>query len=341
MKVGIEIPTCTSGMMHPVPFATVSEVVDTALEAEQLGYYDAGGNDHLSTMRFVRDAWANPPDYFEPLLTLAHIAAKTSVLWLTTGIMVLPMREPVLLAKQVATLDHLSGGRVILGVAVGGYRDEFEAVRPDLAGANRAALTRETIESLRVLLEQPRATYRGKYVHFEDVESFPKPVQAPLPIYSGGNVDGSIRRAAELCQGWLPAKIGPARLAEGRATLARYARAAGRDPATIAIALQSVVCLGDTSEQARETFLNSSFDLFRTSLKDTMTKGVDLDAYLEMNLVGTPDQVCEKVAAYQRAGLDHLTALLFVGNTVPEMREQIRRFARHVLPAFPETQAAA
>lgn len=96
------------------------------------------------------------------------------------------------------------------------------------------------------------------------------------------------------------------------------------------------MCLGPTPQQARETFLNSSFDLFRTSLKHSMTKGVDLDAYLDMNLVGTPDQVCEKVAAYQRAGLDHLAALLFVGNTVAEMREQIRQFARHVLPAFPD-----
>lgn len=336
MKIGIEIPTCTPGMMYPVPFATVSEVVDTALEAEQLGYYDAGGNDHLSTMRFVRNAWSNPPDYFEPLITLAHIAAKTSVLRLTTGIMVLPMREPVLLAKQVATLDQLSSGRVTLGVAVGGYRDEFEAVRPDLAGANRGEFAREIIESLRVLFEQRRATYRGRYVHFEDVESFPKPHQAPLPIYSGGNVDGSIRRAAELCQGWLPAKIAPDRLAEGRAALTRYARAVGRDPATIAVALQSVVCLGPTPERVRETFLNSSFDLFRTSLRNTMTKGVGLDEYLDINLIGTPDQVCEKIVAYQRAGLDHLTALLFVGNTIGEMREQMRQFARHVLPAFPD-----
>jgi probable F420-dependent oxidoreductase len=336
MRFGIEIPTCTSGMMHPVPFQTATDLVDIAVEAEQLGYHDAGGNDHLSTMRFVRDAWTEPPDYYEPLVTLSHVAARTSVLRLTTGILVAAMRDPILLAKQVATLDQLSGGRVTLGVAVGGYRDEFETVRPELAGANRARLTGETIAALRTLFTERHATCRGEYVRFEDVESFPKPVQDPLPIYSGGNVDGSIRRAAELCQGWLPAKLGPDQIRAGRAALDRYARAAGRDPGDITTALQSVVCLGDTAEAARETFLASSFDLFRTSLKDTMTKGVDLDTYLDRNLVGTPDQVCEKVAAYQRAGVEHLTALLFVGNTVAEMRDQIRLFARHVLPAFPD-----
>jgi alkanesulfonate monooxygenase SsuD/methylene tetrahydromethanopterin reductase-like flavin-dependent oxidoreductase (luciferase family) len=124
------------------------------------------------------------------------------------------------------------------------------------------------------------------------------------------------------------------------AKVVEYARAVGRDPSTITTALQSVVCLGDTPEQARETFLNSSFDLFRTSVATTMTKGVDLDAYLDTNLVGTPDQVCEKVAALAAAGCEHLTALLFVGNTVEEMRDQIRAFARHVLPAFPEETGA-
>jgi probable F420-dependent oxidoreductase len=336
MKFGIELPTCTAGMMHPVPFATVTDIVDTAIEAEQLGYHDVGGNDHLSTMQFVRKAWSNPPDYFEPLITLANVAARTSTLRLITGIMVLPMREPVLLAKQVATLDQLSNGRVTLGIAVGGYRDEFEAVRPDAIGDNRAEITRETIEAVRILWDRPRASYRGKHVHFEDVESYPKPVQQPLPIYSGGNVDGSLRRAAELCDGWLPAKVGPAAIAKGRAKINAYANSCGRDPRTIVTALQSVVCLGETAEQARDIFLNSSFDLFRKSLQDTMTKGIDIDAYLEMNLIGSPDQVCDEVAAYQQAGLDHLTALLFVGNTVSEMQDQIRLFARHVLPNFPD-----
>lgn len=339
MKFGVEIPTCTAGMMHPVPFATINEVVDTAIEAEQLGYYDAGGNDHLSTMQFVRDAWQSPPDYFEPLMTLASIAARTSVIRLTTGIMVLPMRQPILLAKQVATLDQLSNGRVMLGVAVGGYRDEFETVMPHLKGANRAKLTKEVIEALRVIFEEPISQYHGEYVNFDNVESYPKPVQTPLPIYSGGNVDGSIRRAAQLCQGWLPAKMGPDKFREGKEKLDAYAREAGRDPSTIATALQSIVCLGRTKEEARETFLNSSFDLFRKSLEKTMMKGVDVDEYIDINLIGTPDEVCAKIEAYQKAGLGHLSALLFVGNTTDEMRTQIRDFARHVMPAFPETAA--
>lgn len=335
MKFGIELPTATSGMMHPVPFAAPHELADLAVEAEQLGYHDAGGNDHLSTMDFIRRAWPDPPDFYEPLIVLAQVAARTSVLRLTTGIMVLTLRDPVLLAKQVATLDRLSGGRVTLGVAVGGYRDEFEAVAPDLRHADRARLARERIEALRLLWTERTASYHGEYVRFENVESFPKPLQAPLPVYSGGNADGSLRRAAELCDGWLPAKMSPQGIAAGRAKLAEYARAAGRDPGAITTALQSVVCLGATREAALETFRNSSFDLFRKSLAKTMTKGVDQDAYFDLNLIGTPDEVCEKVAAYAAAGVDHLTALLFVGNTVEEMRAQIRWFAAEVLASFP------
>ena len=336
MRFGVEAPNCLAGMMYPVPFANAEDVIRVAVEAEQLGYYDVGVNDHLSTQKYVRDAWPEPPDYFEPLMTLSHVAAKTSVLRLTTGILVMPMRDPILLAKQVATLDHLSNGRVILGAAVGGYRDEFETVAPKLKDASRADLTREGIEALRVLFEERNSTYQGAYHQFENVETFPKPVQKPLPIYSGGNVDAVIQRAGELCEGWLPAKIGVQGIRAGKEKLDQYARAAGRDPSDISIALQSVVCLGDTDEQVRERFEASAFDLFRRSLAKTMMKDVSVDDYLDMNLIGTPDQVCAKVAALEEAGVDHLCALLFVGNTVDEMLHQIREFARHVLPAFPE-----
>jgi probable F420-dependent oxidoreductase len=336
MKFGVDVPTCLAGMAYPVPFATANDVVRIAVEAEQLGYHEVSGNDHLSTQRFVREAWAQPPDYFEPLMMLATIAAKTSVVRLGTGILVLLMRDTVLLAKQVATLDHISGGRVTLAVAAGGYRDEFESVVPDLANASRVDLMAEGIESLRVLFEQSRSTYEGKYRRFVAVESYPKPVQSPLPIFSGGNADGALRRAGEWCEGWLPAKIGPAEIAAGRSTVSTYARAMGRDPASITVGLQTVVCLADTAEEARKRLERSTFDLFRRSLKDTMMKGVDIDKYLADNLIGTPDQVCVKVAGFEEAGLDGFFATLFVANTVDEMLEQMRLFARYVLPAFPE-----
>ena len=79
MKFGVEIPTCTAGMMYPVPFATAQDVIRVAVEAEQLGYHDVGGNDHLSTQQYVRRAWASPPDYFEPLTVLANVAALGAI----------------------------------------------------------------------------------------------------------------------------------------------------------------------------------------------------------------------------------------------------------------------
>ena len=334
LRFGVDVPTCLAGMAYPVPFATADDVVRIAVEAEQLGFDEISGNDHLSTQRFVRDAWPAPPDYFEPLMMLATIAAKTSVVRLGTGILVLPMRDPVLLAKQVATLDQISGGRVTLAVAVGGYRDEFEAVTPGLAVANRSDLMIEGIEALRVLFEQPRSTYCGRYRRFVDVESYPKPVQSPLPIFSGGNAPGSLQRAGEWCEGWLPAKIGPAEIATGRQKIAAHARAAGRDPSVITIGLQSVVCIADTAEEAREKVEQSTFKLFRSSLSNTMMKDVGLDRYYADNLIGTPDEVCEKVAAFEQAGLESFNATLFVANTVDEMLDQMRLFARHVLPTF-------
>jgi alkanesulfonate monooxygenase SsuD/methylene tetrahydromethanopterin reductase-like flavin-dependent oxidoreductase (luciferase family) len=158
----------------------------------------------------------------------------------------------------------------------------------------------------------------------------------PLPIFSGGNGKGALQRAGERCEGWLPAKIGPAEIATGRAKVSAYARAAGRDPAGITIGLQSVVCIADTTQEARERVERSTFDLFRRSLKDTMMKDTGLDKYMADNLIGTPDEVCAKVRAFEEAGLDGFFATLFVANTVDEMLEQMRLFARYVIPAFPE-----
>ena len=331
MKFGVGLPTCTTGMMYPVPFATPEDILRVAVESEQLGYYEVAGNDHINTQRYVRETFADPPDFFEPLITYAYCAARTSTLRFVTGVIVLPMRHPVLLAKQVATLDRFSGGRVILGVGVGAYREELETAYPELADAPRASLMREGIHVLRLLFEERRASYGGKYYRFQDLEMYPKPVQRPLPIYSAGNAEGSIRRAAELCQGWLPAGIGPDRIQAGKAKLEEYARAAGRDPADIAIAPQLIVCLGRTAEQARYTFEHSQLYHHLVSLQSSTLRGVSIDSYLDVNLVGTPEAVCRKVEALEAAGVSHLCGLYFVGNTVDEMMQQVSDFAHEVV----------
>ena len=333
MKFGIGLPTCTEGMMYPVPFAGPADLARVAVEAERLGYYAVMGNDHLTTQRYVRESFPDPPAFYEPLVTSAYCAAQTSTIRFMTGVIVMPVHEPVMLAKQAATLDQLSGGRLMLGIGVGAYREEFEAVRPALKGAVRGDMVEEGMAALRLLFTERRATFAGRHYAFTDVEMYPKPLQQPLPMFSAGNAEGSIRRAAQLCEGWLPAAVGPERIAEGRQRLYRHARAAGRDPAALSIALQLVVCIGRSAAQAREAFMGSQLYAHLASLGGSTLKDVDTSAYERINLIGTPDSIRRQVAAYAEAGVDHLAGLLFVGNTVDEMIAQMRLFAETVVNA--------
>lgn len=339
MKFGVGLPTCTEGMMYPVPFARPEDLLRVTLEAERLGYYAVMGNDHLTTQQYVRRTYPDPPNFYEPLITYAYCAARTERIRFMTGVIVMPVREPVLLAKQVATLDQLSGGRVILGLGIGAYREEFEATHPGLRQAVRGQMVQEGIQALRLLFTERRASFAGRSFAFEDVEMYPKPVQDRLPIFSSGNAEGSIRRAAELCEGWLPAGVGPDQIASGRDKLYAYARAAGRDPDRISIAPQLVVSIGHTAEEARDAFLRSQLYEHLVSLQQSTLKGIDTSAYEAVNLIGTPDELCRRVERYAQAGVDHLAGLLFVGNTIAEMLTQIRLFAEAVVTAFPENVA--
>jgi probable F420-dependent oxidoreductase len=340
MKFGVGLPTCTAGMLYPVPFASAQDIVRVAVEAEQLGYYEVAGNDHFTTQRYVRETFADPPDFFDPLITYAYCAAKTSVLRLMTGIIVVPMRHPVVLAKQLATLDRFSDGRLLVGAGIGAYREEFESAFPDLASVRRGDLMRESLVALRLLFEERRASFDGEHIRFSDVEMYPKPVQNPLPIYSAGNADGAIRRAAELCEGWLPAALSLEGIAAGKEKLESWARAAGRDPSEIVIAPQLIVCVGESSDEARNIFKRSQVYHHLISLQQSTLKGVDIDEFVTANLLGTPDDISRQIEQLEELGVTHLCGLIFVGNTVDQMLDQIRMFARNVIPNFPDRLAS-
>ena len=333
MKFGVHIPTCIEGMMYPVPFARPADILPTALLCERLGFDSVWGNDHMTTQRYVQKEFPDPPNFFEPLMTFAYCASQTTRLTFATGIIVLPMRNMPVLAKQVATLDQLTGGRVILGVGTGAYREEYEALFPDARDARRGTIVDEGMQALRLLFTERRATYRGSIVHFEEVECYPKPVQSPMPIYAGGNHPEVRRRAGQWAQGWMPAVLSPEEIARGVEDVHRAAAAAGRDGAAIDIAPQFAVSIGRTHEEAVARFRASQLFKHLESLKRS-TLREQTGSFDSRNLIGSPAEIAERIRAYERVGVTTCSGMLFVANSVAEMHEAIELFGREVLPNF-------
>lgn len=332
VEFSVSLPSCTEGLCYPIPFASREVIEQMARHAEALGYDGAFANDHLSTQRYVGERFDTPPNYYDPFISLSFAAAATEKIRLGTAITVLPMREPTVLAKQVMTLDQFSGGRLILGVGLGAYREEFESVNPRLAqDANRGEMVTEGIEALQTLFSQRRATYEGKYWAFKDVEMYPKPYQEPLPIWVGGNSRAGAQRAGRLGQGWLSAVMPPAQIREFVTIIHEAAEEAGRDPQQITIAPQFIAHLGKTDEEARATFRQSGMYHHILSLKQSTLKDQDLSRVEEYNLIGTPDTILEKINQFTEAGVTHFCSLVFSTSTVEETLDQMQWFAEEVM----------
>jgi len=333
LRFGVHIPTCIEGMMYPVPFARPEDILPTAQLAERVGFDSVWGNDHMTTQRYVQREWPEPPNFYEPLVTFTWVAARTERIRLASVIILLPMRTMPVLAKQVATLDQLSGGRVILGVGTGAYREEYEALYPDARDAKRGEIVDEGMRALRLLFTERKASFRGRHVRFQDVECFPKPRQSPLPMYAGGNHPEVRRRAGEYGEGWMPAVLAPEEIARGVEDVHRAAARAGRDGARIDIAPQFACSIGRTHEEAVKRFHASQLYKHLESLKRS-TLREQTGGFEQRNLIGSPGEICERIRVYQQAGVTTLSGLLFVANTVPEMQEAIDLFGREVIPNF-------
>ncbi|MEE8599949.1 LLM class flavin-dependent oxidoreductase [Euzebya tangerina] len=334
VRFGPAVPTATEGMMYPVPYATPAEAVEIAVRAEALGFESIWANDHLSTQAYVRAEFDDPPRFLDPLGYLAFVGARTTHLRLATCILVLPFRHPVVAAKQLATIDQLSGGRLVVGVGIGAYREEFESLRPDVK-LHRGDYAEEAIQSLQQLFTERRAGFEGEYITFDDVESFPKPLQTPLPILSGGNGAGSKDRAARLGHGWLPACLSPREVADGVATIHETAATVGRRlPEDFEVAVQLGVSMADTQEEAEARFRASQVYAHLESLSGTTLKGQQDGSLFGRNLIGTPGQILEQIEAYRESGVDTFAGLLFACDTVEETLDAMQRFSDHVVAEY-------
>ncbi|MGP0030262.1 MAG: LLM class F420-dependent oxidoreductase [Acidimicrobiales bacterium] len=183
-----------------------------------------------------RIAVPSDSDWLDPLVTLSFVAAVTSRIRVATGILLLPQHNPVVVAKQAASLDVVSQGRFVLGIGIGWSAEEFAALGVPFPGRGRRA--REFVEVLRTLWRDDVATYEGEFVRFHEVRSYPKPVRdRRVPVFVGGNSDAALGRVAAYGDGWYGFNLSTDELPGRLSALRSRCRDAGRDPASLEIAV--------------------------------------------------------------------------------------------------------
>jgi len=228
------------------PGARTAVLAATAKAADDAGFATLWMGEHVVLFDRLASRYPYAPDgafpvagdveWMDPLVSLAFAAALTSRIRLATGILLVPQRNPLILAKEIASLDRLSGGRVALGVGVGWMAEEFAAL--GVPFARRAARAREYVDVLRRLWRDDVASVHGEFVSFDAVRSAPKPARRAVPVLLGGESRAALARAAEYGDGWYGFNLGPDEAGERIAVLRELlaARARKRDGFEIVVA---------------------------------------------------------------------------------------------------------
>jgi probable F420-dependent oxidoreductase len=314
MKIGFNAPTAG-------PLSALDPLTHLCTGAEKLGFDYATFSDHVVIPTDISSPYPYSAtgefsnqgngERNEQLIELAFVAARTSRLRLVTSVMVIPHRPAVLAAKQLATIDVLSGGRVTLGIGAGWMKEEFEAIdAPPFA--QRGKVTDEYIAAFRELWTSDRPRFAGEYVKFDRITFAPKPAQkGGLPIWVGGESGPALRRTAKIGDAWYPIPTNPAfpldslkRFAAGAQKLASLTKEAGRDPGAVGITMR--------------------FQRFGDSVPDKAGDG-------ERRLFsGTTADLASDIKALAAHGVGAID-MSFAGTTVPEILAEMKRFKSEVM----------
>lgn len=261
---------------------------------------------------------------FDAVTTMAALASRTSRVRIGSAILLLPLRPPAAVAKAVATLDIISGGRIMLGVGVGGeYPKEFEVCGVPVR--ERGGRTNEAIAVMRALWTQDSASYHGTYFRFSHVSMRPKPLQTGgPPIIIGGRSEAARQRAARLGDGYMPYLFTPKQLADSLHAIEEDARAAGRQLNNFQATLYQFIYVADAYDEA--------FRRANTCLSTNYHQPFDklIDRYC---VVGTPETCVARLRAYIDAGAQHII-LVPTTSGAADFVQQAQRLARDILPHF-------
>jgi len=276
----------------------IHSILKLGARAEELGFDSVWVSEHVFNVSYVYDRLGNKP-YYEPLAMLSYLAATTNRVGLGSSVLVLPYHNPIRLAKTAATLDVMSGGRLLLGVGVGVIEQELEAMGS--AMAERGAITDEAIAVMKELWTQEDPSFQGRYHSFSGMKFSPKPRQQPhIPFLIGGISRAAIRRAVRLGNGWHPTALPPEELSEGIRYLGERAQAAGRAVSEIPVSVSIPMDEGRTG----------SYSLGRE-----------------------PAEMLQKAHTYESLGVDRIVISTGTGDP-QEMASAMEMLAREVLPAF-------
>lgn len=287
MMFGLNLPSYSS-------LGNRDAIIAIAERAEDLGYSSLWTSDHILIPKTLPEPFGN---ILESFTTLSYLAARTERIRLCTGILVLPQRNPLLVAKQAATIHHLSGGRLTLGVGVGWIEQEYAYLRTDFH--NRGRLADEYIAAVRELFESDAPDFHGEHVSFTDGLFSPRP-KVPIPIVVGGSSPAALKRAAKLGDGWYGLRLSP-----------ESARAA-------------IVTMDDLGHK----------DHFAVSLRlQTRVGRTVTDAAPGTVLHGDTGAIIEHINRYADAGIPHLV-IEPISSNLQDFLEQLERFAREIAPAF-------
>ncbi|MFG3233915.1 TIGR03619 family F420-dependent LLM class oxidoreductase [Streptomyces antibioticus] len=299
---GIQLPVQSQSTIYAEPWeadAGAAELVAVARAADRAGFAYIAVCDHVAIPR--RLAGAMSTVWYDPVATLAHLAAVTERVRLLAHVAVVGLRHPLLTAKQYATLDHLSGGRLILGVGAGHVREEFEVLGVDFE--RRGAVLDETIDALRAALgPEEYPAHHGKRFDFEGLGQRPRPAQDRVPLWVGGSSPPAVRRAALKGDGWLPQGDPRDRLPAQIERLRRLREDAGiTRPLTVG-ALTEPLYVG-----------TPAWDVGRRTL------------------TGPAQALAESLRAYAAMGVDQIQ-VRFRSRDLAELTDQIAAFGAEVAP---------
>ena len=233
-------------------------VDDLARETEARGFESLWFPEHTHIPASRRSPWPGgpnlPKEYWHTVdlfVAMATAAAVTKTLKVASGICLLVERDPITTAKEVASVDHLSGGRVLFGIGGGWNAEEME--HHGTPFKERWKVLRERVLAMKRIWTEDEASFDGTYVRFEPIWSWPKPVQKPHPpIILGGHGPLAVKRVVDYCDGWIPIGVRAGNLKDGIEELHRAAREKGRDPRTISVSLYGAPADGDTLKQLRD-----------------------------------------------------------------------------------------